>query len=161
MKPVSLPPGGTNKLLTIGQVAARTGVAVSAVRFYADSGLVPCVRSSGGKRLFRRHVIRRISFILIAQQLGYSLDVIGQHLQTLQENRTPTKRDWDRLAVGFKRDIDARIDKLVQLRDSLSSCIGCGCLSLQRCHLYNREDIAAENGSGPRYLLGDTAPPPD
>ncbi|MFK7861045.1 MAG: redox-sensitive transcriptional activator SoxR [Granulosicoccus sp.] len=141
--------------VSIGQLAKRTGLAVSAIRFYEKQGLIASTRSEGGQRRFQRHCIRRLSFVVIAQQLGFSLLEIRSQLDSLPLNRTPTKRDWDRLASGFKKDINERIDGLIDMRDKLSSCIGCGCLSLRSCHLYNPEDRAARLGKGPRYLLGD------
>ncbi|OED44655.1 redox-sensitive transcriptional activator SoxR [Chromatiales bacterium (ex Bugula neritina AB1)] len=141
--------------MSIGEVAKRTGVAVSAIRFYESRKLLPSVRSAGGKRLFSRSVIRRVSFILISQRLGYTLEEIDGLLSTLPEQRTPTKADWQRLSRQFSKDIDDRIAGLTQLKESLTGCIGCGCLSLQSCQLYNPMDTAAENGDGPRYLMGD------
>jgi len=143
--------------ISIGQVAKRTGVAVSAVRFYADEDLLPSTRAAGGRRMFPRSAIRRVSFILISQQLGYSLTQIKFALSSLPEERTPTKADWDKLARRFSSDIDEKITQLQTLKDSLSGCIGCGCLSLQKCRLYNPDDKIKERGSGPRYLLGDSA----
>ncbi len=144
-----------SKLVSIGTLANRTGTTVSAIRFYADRELIPCVRTPGGKRLFKKEVIRRVSFILIAQQLGYTLDQIQQQLSGLPSGRTPTKRDWQKLSNRFRADLNEKIAQLTHLRDSLSSCIGCGCLSLKSCHLYNTADVAAKLGAGPRYLLGD------
>ena len=143
--------------MSIGQIAKRTGVAVSAIRFYADKELIPTIRGTGGQRLFHRSVIRRISFILISQQMGYSLGQIKQTLASLPEGRTPTKTDWDKLSRQFGRDIDAQIATLQKLKDSLSSCIGCGCLSLNSCRLYNPDDNIKHRGSGPRYLMGDSS----
>ncbi|NNF54219.1 MAG: redox-sensitive transcriptional activator SoxR [Acidimicrobiales bacterium] len=144
-------------LLTIGQVADRTGLAVSAVRFYADAGLVSVERSESGHRRFRRATIRRISFILICQRLGYSLAEIRQRLESLPDGRTPSEADWGRLGETFAVDIESRIAALRQLKDKLDGCIGCGCLSLTRCQIYNIADGAAQLGAGPRYLLGDSA----
>lgn len=144
--------------ISIGTVARRAGVAVSAIRFYESKGLLPAVRSAGGKRLFPRSAIRRVSFILISQQLGYSLDEIAGLLASLPDERTPTKSDWQRLARRFSVDIDDRVARLTQLKDSLAGCIGCGCLSLKSCKLYNPDDRAAGGGDGPRYLLGDRPP---
>ena len=141
--------------LSIGQVAKRSGTAVSAVRFYEEKGLLSATRTEGGQRQFHRSQIRRLSFILIAQQLGFSLSQIGEQLSGLPDQRAPTQQDWTRMSNRFKRDIDERIDALTQLRDKLSGCIGCGCLSLKSCHLYNPEDRAKGLGAGPRYLLGD------
>lgn len=141
--------------ISIGALSKRTGVAVSAIRFYADETLIPSVRSSAGHRLFHRSVIRRVSFILISQNLGYSLKRIKVVLESLPESRTPTKADWVKLSNGFSRDIDEQITKLQMLKDSLSSCIGCGCLSLKHCQLYNPQDQIRVHGAGPRYLLGE------
>lgn len=149
-------PAESDPLLSIGAVAERTGLAVSAVRFYADQGLVEVERSEAGHRRFRRSAIRRISFIVACQRLGYSLGEIGDRLAALPEGRTPTDDDWEQLATGFRADLDERIAGLISLRDQLSSCIGCGCLSLERCALYNPDDAATEFGAGPRYLLGDS-----
>jgi MerR family redox-sensitive transcriptional activator SoxR len=144
----------------IGVIARRTGLSVSAIRFYETSGLLFASRGPGGRRLFPRSAIRRVSFILISQQLGYSLEEIRGVLKNLPSERTPTKADWEKLSRQFSVDIDERIERLTKLRDSLSACIGCGCLSLKSCALYNAQDRAASLGSGPRYLLGDK-PPPD
>ena len=143
--------------MTIGAVADRTGLAVSAVRFYADQGLIASERTTSGHRRFPRSVIRRISFIRICQKLGYSLEEITAQLATLPDGRTPNERDWAALAAGFSSDIDQRIAELTQLRDTLDGCIGCGCLSLKRCSMWNPNDGAATLGDGPRYLLGDSA----
>ncbi len=144
------------ELLGIGAVADRTGVAVSALRFYEDVGLVTAQRAPSGHRRFHRSTIRRVSFIRICQRLGYSLDDIREQLARLPENRTPTEADWQALAAKFRTDIDRRIAELGQLRDKLDGCIGCGCLSLQKCALYNPDDVARGLGNGPRYLLGDS-----
>ncbi len=144
-------------LLSIGQIAKRTGAAVSAIRYYADEQLVPAQRGPGGQRLFPRSAIRRVSFILISQQLGYSLQEIKQVLATLPDGRTPTKADWDKFARLFSKDIDSKIEALQSLKDSLSGCIGCGCLSLKKCKLYNPEDRINHLGAGPRFLMGDAA----
>lgn len=145
-------------LVNIGFVAARTGTNVSAVRFYANEKMIPSVRNSGGHRVFPRSVIRRVSFILIAQGLGYSLAEIRRALENLPDSRTPTKADWDRLGRQFNKDIEARISQLEELKASLSGCIGCGCLSLKRCGLYNPQDRIGRRGSGARFLLGDDRP---
>ena len=142
-------------IISIGAVAKRTGSAVSAIRFYASKGLIPCIRNPGGHRLFHRSVIRRVSFILIAQNLGYTLGQIKVALDSLPDGRTPTKADWDRLSRIFSQDIDKRIEQLQELKDSLSGCIGCGCLSLQKCRLHNPQDQIHKRGPGARYLLGD------
>jgi MerR family redox-sensitive transcriptional activator SoxR len=153
-------------LLTIGQVAARAGVAASALRFYEDLGLIgPSQRSHGGRRNYPRDTLRRVAFIRSAQQVGVSLDEIGRALCTLPNRRTPTPEDWAALSAGWRTQLDDRIALLEALRDRLDSCIGCGCLSLERCGLYNPDDAAARLGEGPRYLRGDTSddavnPPP-
>lgn len=146
-------------MLSIGDVAKRTGTSVSAVRFYSDQGLLPVVRSNSGHRVFARAVIRRVSFILIAQNLGYSLKEVRDALNSLPDQRTPTKSDWTQLSLKFSREIEQRIARLKTLQSKLDGCIGCGCLSLESCSLYNPGDSAAEFGMGPRYLLGDRYAP--
>lgn len=144
-------------LLSIGELAARTGVAVSAIRFYEARGLLAALRSAGRQRRFLRADIRRVSFILIAQQMGLSLDEIAGELARLPAGRTPNAADWARISTALRARIDARIAALERTRDLLDGCIGCGCLSLKKCGLYNRADKAAQRGAGPRYLLGDRA----
>lgn len=141
-------------LLSIGVVAKRVGCAVSAIRFYADEGLVPMVRAASGHRVFPRSSIRRISFILISQRLGYSLNEIRHVLKSLPDERTPTKADWQKLSRHFSQDIDRRVNELQQLKAKLTGCIGCGCLSLEHCQLYNPEDRAALTQSGPDLFFG-------
>ena len=143
------------ELLTIGAVAARTGVAASALRYYEREGLVHSVRSSGGARRYHREALRRVAFIRVAQRIGLSLDEIRAALASLPAGRTPNRADWERLSRSWRPRIDEQIAMLERLRDDLSSCIGCGCLSLRACALYNQGDVAAALGSGPRYLLGD------
>lgn len=145
-------------LITIGELADRTGLATSAVRFYERKGLVHATRTRSGQRRFVRADIRRLSFVLITQRLGFSLAEIRAELERLPAGASPTERDWKRLAGGFRRRLDERIDGLVALRDRLTSCIGCGCLSLRVCRIYNPGDTAASHGEGPRYLLGDEPP---
>lgn len=147
----------SDPLLAIGAVAQRTGVAISAIRFYERKGLLSSERASSGHRRFRKSVIRRLSFILISQRLGYALDEIKTQLDQLPNSRTPTERDWNRLASQFAIDIDERIAGLQTLRDKLDGCIGCGCLSLDKCSMWNPDDAAAELGDGPRFLLGDAS----
>ncbi|MFZ7089601.1 redox-sensitive transcriptional activator SoxR [Primorskyibacter sp. 2E233] len=139
--------------LTIGEVAARTGLATSAIRHYESEALVHPTRNAAGQRRFARADIRRLSFILIAQQLGFSLAEIKAQLAPLPDHRAPAKSDWTRISKRFGRVLDQRIDQMQRLRSRLDSCIGCGCLSLEACHLYNAEDRAARTGSGPRYVL--------
>jgi MerR family transcriptional regulator, redox-sensitive transcriptional activator SoxR len=143
-----------NEVLTIGELAARTGLSVSAIRFYETKGLVHAFRSSGGQRRFLRSDIRRLSFALIAQQLGFTVPQIAEELARLPEGRTPTQADWQRISKGVRKALDARIAALEKTRDVLDACIGCGCLSLKRCALYNPDDRAGRTGTGPRYALG-------
>ncbi len=141
-------------LIPIGEVAERTGLAVSAIRFYEEQGLIEPRERRGGKRMFERSAMRRLSFILITQQLGYSLAEIGTALDLLP-NASPTEEDWSELARSFRRDLDGRIERLSRLRDRLDGCIGCGCLSLEVCAIYNPGDRARAAGRGPRMLLDD------
>ena len=141
--------------LTIGALARRTGLSISAIRFYEERGLVRPERNAGGQRRFARSDIRRLSFVMIAQQLGYTIKEIGARLAELPEGRAPNARDWERMARGFRAELDARIALMQDFRDRLDGCIGCGCLSLDRCKLYNPDDEAALKGAGPRYLMGD------
>lgn len=142
-----------NDLLPIGELARRTGLAVSAIRFYEDKGLVQSLRTSGNQRRFLRSDIRRLSFILIAQKLGLGLTEIEAELSKLPQGRTPTINDWQKISRSLRKEIDARIQLLNRTRAKLDECIGCGCLSLQRCQLYNREDRAGAAGPGPRFVL--------
>ena len=143
------------KALTIGDLAARTGLSVSAIRFYEDKGLVESFRSSGGQRRFLRSDIRRLSFVLIAQKLGLSIGEIQRQLARLPHGRTPTQSDWTRIGKAMRGVIDTRIAELERTRDRLDGCIGCGCLSLKKCALYNPEDRAGLKGPGPQLVLGD------
>lgn len=140
------------ELMTIGEVAARSGVAVSALRYYEAEGLVSCERTPGGARRFPRSVLRRLAFIRAAQNVGLSLPEIRAALATLPEGRTPTARDWARLSRGWRARLDEQIAALTQLRDGLTACIGCGCLSMSRCALSNDGDAAAAHGPGARWL---------
>jgi MerR family redox-sensitive transcriptional activator SoxR len=142
-----------NDLIAIGTLAARVGVSVAAVRFYETKGLVQSIRNAGGQRRFRRADIRRLSFVLIAQQLGLSLQEIADELAALPDGRTPNAADWARISRRLRGVLDERIDALTRTRDRLDGCIGCGCLSLKACALYNPEDRAAQRGAGPRRLL--------
>ena len=144
------------RALSIGDIAARTGLAPSAIRYYEEQGLLAPARTPAGRRDYDRADIRRLSFILIAQQLGFSLAEIRAALAGLPEGRTPTKSDWARLSRHFRTRLDARIARMQALRDRLDGCIGCGCLSLTTCALYNPDDRAAARGTGPRYVLGDS-----
>lgn len=142
-----------NELLTIGELAARTGIAVSAVRFYEGKGIVHPIRTRGNQRRFLRSDIRRISFALIAQRLGLTLPQIAEELRKLPEGRTPTGEDWARISAGIRGRIEVQIAQLQRTLDDLDGCIGCGCLSLGKCALYNPDDRAARNGAGPRFIL--------
>jgi MerR family redox-sensitive transcriptional activator SoxR len=139
-------------LLTIGEVSHRAGVAHSALRYYEREGLVTTVRSPGGQRRYQRNVLRRLAFVRAAQKVGLYLEEIRAALATLPEARTPTKADWERLSRSWRARLDAQIEGLVALRDGLTSCIGCGCLSLRQCALSNPDDVVAGAGPGPRHL---------
>ena len=141
-------------VLPIGALAQRTGLAVSAIRYYETQGLIRSQRTNGNQRRFLRSDIRRLSFILIAQKLGLGLAEIEATLETLPQGRTPTQSDWQRINRSLRRQLDAKIQLLTRARAKLDECIGCGCLSLQRCQLYNRDDRAGAAGPGPRYVLG-------
>ena len=141
--------------LSIGQISDRTGLAVSAIRHYESEGLVTPFRNAGNQRQFAASDIRKLSFVMISQQLGFTLAEIRGHLALLPDGKPPTKRDWERISKRFAQDIDARITQLTTMREKLTGCIGCGCLSLQACKLYNPEDRASRRGKGPRYLMGD------
>lgn len=143
----------TTDLLTIGELAQRSGQATSALRFYEAEGLISAERTQGGQRRFRRGSLRRVAFVRAAQRVGLSLEEIRSALNQLPNNRTPTRTDWARLSRDWRPFIDRRIEELEQLRDELTSCIGCGCLSLKTCALANPEDAAAKGGSGARFLL--------
>lgn len=142
-------------LLLIGDVARRSGVAASALRFYEERGLITSERTGGGQRRYQRAVLRRIAFIVFAQRVGLTLDEIGTELAKLPPHRAPTGRDWSRLSKTWTSRIDERIGELERLRAGLTECIGCGCLSLDRCQLSNPGDWAGRLGPGPRYWIGD------
>ncbi|WP_434634854.1 redox-sensitive transcriptional activator SoxR [Chromobacterium sp. CV08] len=146
-----------DKAITIGRLSKRTGVAASALRFYEARGLIHSVGEAGKTRRYRRDAIRRVSFIRVAQAMGMSLQDIGAALADLPSQRTPTADDWARISRAWKPLLQERIDALCRLRDQLDSCIGCGCLSLERCKLYNPGDKASEQGCGPRFLLDEKA----
>jgi MerR family redox-sensitive transcriptional activator SoxR len=141
--------------LTIGDLARRTGLSVSAIRFYEEKGLIQPHRSRGNQRRFLRSDIRRLSFALIAQRLGFTLERIATEMAQLPQGRAPTQADWTRISGGFKAALDARIATLERMRDTLDGCIGCGCLSLDRCALYNPADRLGAEGTGPRLVLRD------
>ncbi len=141
--------------LTIGELAKRSGVATSALRFYEDAGLIQASRNVSGHRRYRREVIRRVAFIVFAQRVGLSLEEVREELAKLPENRVPERPDWAKLSSSWTRRIDERIAELERLRAGLTECIGCGCLSLDRCRLANPGDRAGKRGPGPRYWIGD------
>jgi MerR family redox-sensitive transcriptional activator SoxR len=141
-------------MLTINEVSRRSGVASSALRFYEERGLLASERVGSGHRRYPRSVLRRIAFIVFAQRIGLSLDEIGAELARLPSERIPTRRDWARLSGQWTKRIDQRIAELERLRDGLTQCIGCGCLSIDRCSLANPADHAGRKGPGPRYWLG-------
>ncbi len=142
-------------LLPIGEIAARSGLATSAIRFYEAEGLISATRSASGQRRFARHTLRRLAFIRAAQRVGLSLDDVADSLRSLPAGRAPTKAEWAKVSSVWRRRLDERIVDLERLRDDLTGCIGCGCLSLTSCRLYNPDDAARANGTGPRFLLGD------
>lgn len=144
-----------HRLLNIGEVAARTGVAVTALRFYERKDLISAVRSDGGQRRYGRDTLRRVSFVLAAQRVGLSLRDIKDALNTLPDRRTPTARDWARLSSAWRPMLERRISELERLRDQLDSCIACGCLSLTTCKLQNPDDMFSLLGPGPRALMKD------
>jgi MerR family transcriptional regulator, redox-sensitive transcriptional activator SoxR len=139
--------------LTIGEVAERSGLATSAIRFYEQVGLIHAERTSSGQRRFRRDVLRRIAFVRIAQRVGMTLQDIVTALEGLPVDRAPNAQDWRRLTAGWQEQLNQRIAVLEALRSGLSSCIGCGCLSLRTCKLANPDDVAAGLGPGPQYLM--------
>jgi MerR family redox-sensitive transcriptional activator SoxR len=141
--------------LTIGEVSRRSGVPASALRFYKERGLIASERAGSGHRRYPRPALRRIAFIVFAQRMGLSLEEIGDELARLPDDAVPTRRDWQRLSARWSARIDARIDELERLKAGLTECIGCGCLSFQRCRLANPEDRAGRLGPGARYWMGD------
>jgi len=142
-----------NDLIPIGTLSRRTGLAVSAIRYYEERGLITSVRTAGNQRRFLRSDIRRLGFVQIAQKLGLGLSDIERELATLPQGRAPTVMDWQRVSRSMRKDIDSRIQLLTRTRNKLDECIGCGCLSLDRCQLYNKEDRASAAGTGPRFVL--------
>jgi MerR family redox-sensitive transcriptional activator SoxR len=147
-----------SELLTIGETARRSGVAASALRFYEEKGLIVSERAGSGHRRYRRPVLRRIAFIVFAQRVGLSLEEIAAELAKLPPDQAPKRRDWSRLSATWTRRIDERIAELERLKAGLTECIGCGCLSLDRCRLANPDDRAGRRGPGPRYWIGDERP---
>ncbi|MCW2859646.1 MAG: transcriptional regulator, MerR family [Actinoallomurus sp.] len=146
--------------LTVGQVSARSGVAVSALHFYEKKGLIRSRRTTGNQRRYSRDVLRRVAFIRVSQRVGIPLSDIRDALARLPEERTPTPKDWALLSAAWRGELDARIRQLQRLRDDLTGCIGCGCLSLSHCRLSNPDDRLGAEGPGPRRLLADRPPAP-
>ena len=142
--------------LTVGEVATRSGVAVSALHFYERQGLITSTRTAGTQRGFRGDVLRRVALIQIAPLVDDLLAGLRDQLETLPPDRAPTRQDWERLTAGWQSELDARIERLQQLRNRFTDCVGCGCLSIDRCLLANQNDRLGKHGSGPRRLLGDT-----
>jgi len=142
----------TTDLLTVGEVAHRSGFAASALRFYERQGLLHAARTAGGQRRYQRNVLRRLAFIRAARNVGLTLDEVAAALATLPEARTPTKEDWSRLSRGWRSRLDDQIAALTKLRDGLDSCIGCGCLSLRTCAMSNPDDVVAARGPGAAFL---------
>lgn len=145
--------------LTVGEVSRRSGLAVSALHFYERRGLIRSLRTPGNQRRYARDVLRRLAVIQVAQRAGVPLKEIAGALEALPEGRTPTRRDWTRLSAAWRTSLDARIGQLTRLRDAMDACIGCGCLSMRRCRLYNAGDLHAAAGPGPRRLLAEDAAP--
>ncbi|MFV1960624.1 MAG: redox-sensitive transcriptional activator SoxR [Acidimicrobiia bacterium] len=143
--------------LTIGDLADRSGVATSALRFYETKGLIESERTGGNQRRYRRATLRRVALIRAGQELGLSLAELADALESLPHDKTPNKKDWQRLSRTWRKRLDGQIADLVALRDDLSDCIGCGCLSLKSCAIFNPGDAASDLGTGPRYLLGDSS----
>ncbi len=150
--------GALPEWLTVGELAARSGVATSALRFYESRGLLHAERTAGNQRRFHRSSLRRIGVIRAAQAIGLSLADVEEVLSSLPADRAPTRANWEEISARWQDDLERRIHELQLLRDKLTGCIGCGCLSLEACSLFNLEDRAAAAGVGARYLLGDTPP---
>lgn len=142
-----------NKNLTIGQLSERSGVAGSALRFYETKGLIYSTRTSGNQRRYHASMLRRIALIQVAQTVGFTLEEITQELASLPMNKTPTKRDWERVANKWQQDLENKMKRIASLRDNLTGCIGCGCLSMKKCHLLNPEDVLHEQGDGAQRLV--------
>jgi MerR family redox-sensitive transcriptional activator SoxR len=152
--------GESRRTFSVGEIATRAGVATSALRFYEANGLIVSERNEAGHRRYAADVMRRVGFIKVAQRVGLTLGEIKAALDSLPSSRTPNRREWAKLAASWQPILDERIALLESMKEQLDGCIGCGCLSLDTCALYNPDDIAAARGAGPRYLLGDSPATP-
>lgn len=142
-----------NSYLTVGQLSERSGVATSALRFYETKNLIASTRTNGNQRRYRTSMLRRIALIQVAQSVGFTLEEITRELANLPMDKTPTKRDWERVANKWKKDLDSKMKRIESLQENLTGCIGCGCLSMKKCHLLNPEDILHENGEGAQRIM--------
>lgn len=143
----------TNNYLTIGQLSERSGVATSALRFYETKDLIISTRTNGNQRRYNTSMLRRIALIQVAQSVGFTLEEITRELASLPMDKTPTKRDWQRVANKWQKDLDSKVKRIESLKENLTGCIGCGCLSMKKCHLLNPEDILHENGEGAQRIV--------
>ena len=141
--------------ITIGQLSERSGIATSALRFYETKSLISSIRTAGNQRRYNTSMLRRIALIQVAQSVGFTLEEITQELISLPMNKTPTKRDWERVAKKWQRDLDNKMKRIQSLQDNLSGCIGCGCLSMKKCHLLNPDDILHEQGDGAQRITDE------
>ena len=141
--------------LTVGQLSERSGVAKSALRFYETKGLIASIRTNGNQRRYKTSMLRRIALIQVAQSIGFTLEEITRELANLPMNKTPTKRDWERVAKKWQKDLDNKMGRIQSLRENLTGCIGCGCLSMKKCHLLNPDDVLHENGDGAQRLIDE------
>jgi len=141
------------KFLSVGSLAERSGVAASALRFYEAKGLIASIRTSGNQRRYHPSMLRRIALIQVAQSVGFTLEEILDELDSLPMNKAATRQDWERVAIKWQKDLDAKINRIQLLRDNLTGCIGCGCLSMKQCHLLNPDDALHEEGQGPRRII--------
>jgi len=145
----------SNDYLTVGQLSERSGVATSALRFYETKNLIVAIRTSGNQRRYKAAMLRRIALIQVAQSVGFTLEEITRELEGLPMNKTPTKRDWERVAKKWQKDLDSKTRQIQSLRENLTGCIGCGCLSMKKCHLLNPDDVLYESGNGARRITGE------
>ncbi|EAS43982.1 redox-sensitive transcriptional activator SoxR [Photobacterium profundum] len=144
-----------NNYITIGQLSERSGIATSALRFYETKDLISSIRTSGNQRRYNTSMLRRIALIQVAQSIGFTLEEITIELESLPMNKTPTKRDWERVAKKWQKDLDNKMKQIGSLKENLTGCIGCGCLSMKKCHLLNPDDILHVNGSGAQRLIDE------